>query len=377
MEFVLHDRVSEFLKSTALSPPQRPGDGFDLLDVVVVDPHAKDPSKMLVPTDTDLRDFSKTRVHRRDKSRVSYPSTEQRRSDEVFELNEELKSAIGFKGVNVSQHGSHSTSTHVNLVISHEKTHAVSGTILPQLESMVKESFGSIVKNAARYNIKKNRGWYNYYAGGRDVYFLAVITKVYYGKISIEESDSSNRAAGVKAKVTGVWKAFTEGQRSESNSLTSSSEGIVGVQLLCFPFKKGEEEGTYSVIDPISIKWMDKNDRKRLHRVSKRHSWSPLDSGSGQQMSLSSSFASACRESITSYASTTVTYAQKVKSYDFRPLKLLAMFFIAALFLVQIIASISSNTNLVDMSSELIPRYSYILRQALEDFIKHSVRALT
>jgi len=144
----LHDCISEFLKSTALSPPRRPGDGFDLLDVVVVDPNAKDPAKMLVPTNMNLtKHFSKTRLHRHQKSNDVHSSQEQRRSDESFELTDELKSAIGVKGVNASSHGTHSTAAHVNLVISDEKTYSVSGAMFSQLEGMVKDSFTSIVSH--------------------------------------------------------------------------------------------------------------------------------------------------------------------------------------------------------------------------------------
>lgn len=383
MDFVLHDRMSEFVKSTALSPPRRPGDGFDLLDVVVVDPHAKDPAKMLVPTDTNLtKHFSKKRLHRRDRSREVFSSNEQRRSDESFELTDELKSAIGLshmKGLSASSHASHSSTAHVNLVISHEKTYKVSGSIFSQLEGMVKNNFASIVKNAARFNIKHNRGWYNYYAGGSDVYFLAVITKIYQGSISIEETDSSTRGAGAGAKVSGLWKALTEGHRSESNSFTSSSEGVVGVQLLVFPFRKGEEKGIYSVLDPISIKWMDKHERKRLQRVSRRHSWSLLESKGDGEMHHSRRILADCKASITTYAETSIAYAkQKVKRHDFRRVKLSVAVLLAMLFLVQVLSSLSTTSHIFHVSFVLGPRYVVMVQQALEqalnDFIAYAMK---
>jgi len=74
--------------------------------------------------------------------------------------------------------------------------------------------------------------------------------------------------AGMSTKISGFWEALTNCHRSESNSLTSLSEGVVGVQMLCFPFKQEEEE-TYALLDPLSIKWMDKNECKKLQRASK------------------------------------------------------------------------------------------------------------
>ena len=370
--------MSKFLKSTALSPPRRPGDGFDLLDVVVINPHANDPSKMLVPTDTNLlKHFAtKQKVDRRYHSQSVSPADKQRRSEESFELTDELKSAIGMKGINVHSNGSHSSTARVNLVISHEKTCSVSGAIFSQEEGMVKNNFAAIVKNAARFNMTKNLTWYNYYTGNHGVYFLGVITKIYHGNISIEEIDSVRFGAGMGAKVSGLCTALTKGHRSKSNSMTSTSEGIVGVHLLCFPFRKGEKEGMYSVLDPISIHWIDKNERKRIQNASRRHSWKVIEIKVDRKLNLSTRFLADCKASITSYTETVVNYAkQEFKMHDFYRIKSILIVTVTFSLLAPVLGSLSTNSSIFHIS--FTPRQVYVLQrvfeQAFEDFITHFI----
>ena len=384
MDFILHDRMSEFLKSIALSPPRRPGDGFDLLDVVVVDPNANDPRKMLVPTDTNLtKHFAKKKLHQRFKSSQVAPVGQQRKSEESFELTDDLQSALGVEGLKASSFGKRSSTAHVNLVISNEKTLKVSGAVFSQLERMVKDNFAAIVKNAARFNIKKDRGWYNYYSGKNNVYFIAVITKIYHGRISLEGSDRNSLGAGMKTKVKGLWESMTEGSRSESNTVISSSEGVVGVQMLCFPFQKGDEEGTYLSLDPIAIKWMDQNDRKRLQKLSKRHSWKVVESKGDGQMHLSSrggSFLADCKASIGAHASATISFAkQEAKSHDLRRIKFVFKIFLVLLILVPIsivVYALSTNSVVFPtvLNLQLGPRQLDAMNQALNDFVGYLMR---
>lgn len=381
MDFIVHDRMSEFLKSVALSPPRRPGDGFDLLDVVVVDPNANDPRKMLVPMDTNLaKHFAKKKLHTRFKSSEVAPLDQKRKSEESFELTDELKTALGVEGLKASTFGKHSSTAHVNLVISNEKTLKVSGAVFSQLEKMVKENFAAIVKNAARFNIKKNRSWYDYYTGKNKVYFIVVITKLYHGSIYVEESDRKSLGAGMKTKVKGIWEAMTEGGRSESNCSISSSEGVVGVQILCFPFQKGDEDGTYLSLDPIAIKWMDENDRRRLQRVSKRHSWKVVESKGDGQMHLSNrgGFLADCKASITAHANATISFAkQGVKSHDLHKLKFLFKIFVALLLLVPISILVYHSTNSLifpTVNLQLGPRQVDAMNQALNDFVAYFIQ---
>lgn len=382
MDFVFHDRMSEFLKSTALSPPRREGHGFDLLDVVVVDPNAKDPAKMIIPTDTNLcHNFTREKLHHRHTFSESFGKNEQRVSDETFELNDELKAAIGAKGVDVSTHGSLLSKAHVNLVITDERTESVSGVVIPRLERMVKDCFATIVKGAAKYNMTTKCPWYNYYSGTckRTVYYLAVITRTYHGSISIEEAESNGFAAGVGAKVQGIFSALTDMRHSESNSLSSSSEGIVGVQLLCFPFRKGAEPGTYYFLEPTSVKYMDEHEREWLQNAHKRRSWKLLEKQEEGYMDISRRRLSNFKETVTT-AVTRVREEVASKGHDINLIKSLGLLLVVTLLLIPILASVSSNSptfhsNLVKFG----PRQFYLMQQALlqglEDFLRFAMTA--
>jgi hypothetical protein len=396
MDFVHHDKVSEFLQSTALSPPRRRGAGFDLLDVVVVDPNAKDPSMMLVPTKTNLtKHFTKQKLHKRDKMHESYSSKKPRRSEEAFELTDELQSTIGVDGVDTSAHGSHSSNAHVNIVISNEKTRSVSGVVMSQLEEMVHGNFASIVKNAARFHMNMNRSWYDYYTGHHQVYFLAVITKVSEGCLSIEESDSVASGLGVSAKVSGLWGALVDGNKSASNSLKASSEGVVGVQMLCFPFRKGEEKGVYSILESSSIRYMNKHERKWLQKASRRHSWSLVESQNEGQLYINRSrrWLADCKAAIGNAVSHVKEEAENVishvkeeaKSHDYHQIKsgvkFVSIVLVALLLSISILSSIPTNAPIFHQSfAKLGPsqvlRIQQAFSQAFEEFIAHAMRVL-
>jgi hypothetical protein len=139
MDFIVHNRMSKFLKSVALSPPHRPGNGFDLLNIVVINPTANNPRKMLIPMDMNLtKHFAKKKIHRHFKLSEVAPLDQKCKSEESFEQAYRQTQVCTWSGrTKASTFGKHSSTTHVNTLSFQTRRHSKSLKVTQSLRHSV------------------------------------------------------------------------------------------------------------------------------------------------------------------------------------------------------------------------------------------------
>jgi hypothetical protein len=238
---ILHRCLSQAVSAMGKFPPANEGDGFDVLDIVLVRPRDSK-GETLIATGANIGDVlseqDKNAVQREYQSRM--PSPVQKSLSAAGMSHAEITGDVKALVAELGMQGALDDKVVTDIVILGEASKFIRGNVAKTVEGIVASSFPQLLANTSlSQHVRSN-------------FLFGVITGAITGELAATATVSNSGTTEIEIAAHGVG-VHSQGQKATSSSIKMCGRGVIGVRMLCFAARLDSKARTYQLSAPITV----------------------------------------------------------------------------------------------------------------------------